>query len=949
MFKMMKTTGASTARLKILIPPTHALPHQIRHANASTTPRLQSETIAMTLRLIFLLFVFCLLPLAGSAATLQTLEIQLSFDTAAIQDKTVDGYQLYQDGILACETDALPTDTSITCDNISAEGGSTHSYELAARFSDQTYSAKSEPAFIFTFPVDTVGSLPPEPSTGTGAYLVHYSWEAVSDSGIMGYRMYLNDTAVCETPDPFATELSCYADLVDTTMNFSLVSFDASGTESTKSNFLTLDPTDYPEFFQKKKTTFTWEYTDSASSSGGFQLYSNGELLCQTSDPAARSLTCTIEILQPEHTFTLMAVSSAGDLTTFSNSIVYTSVSSPSEPPVTSEPLAAVITPQTTSGPIPFAVTFSATGSTGNITSYNWDFGDGDKGTGLTASHTYAIAGTYSATLAITDATGNIALTTASITAEQAISQPTPPTAVISSSSATGEAPLSVTFDASGSTATSSTLVSYNWDFGDGSQGTGKTATHTFTIAGTYNTELRVTDSLGLTDTETTPVIVTAATIINQKPSASFSATPTQGSSPLTVSFDASASNDSDGTIASFIWNFGDGSAGSGKTVQHTYTAAATYTAVLQVTDDKGATSAPVSKTIIAEEAKPDITLNYEIGELALTNEWVRVKLENTFINPAIFVSPPTNNDREAVITRVRNLDKSGFEIRLQEWEYLDGKHHEEAVSFLALEQGQTTLPDGTIIEVGRFNGSTRSQTLTFKQAFSATPVVLTTVVSENETDAVVGRVSAVTAKSFAYLLQEKESTKSKHVNESVCYLALSPGSGDVDNIHFAAVIPTTTVTNNLTTVPFKEPFQQVPFLFTEQQTMNGVDTAALRIQNLSTDNVQLFLQEDQSKDIEVNHVAETIGYLGITSTIVESAGLERNITFTWEFDSSLENTIQGFRIYHNDQMLCETTSSSERMITCKSQTAATNIFNIVAVDLSGTETSPSNNILYNQ
>lgn len=946
MFTDGKTTGATTPELVMFQSP-ETCPASIRHASASTTPRPLSETIAMTLRLIFLLFVFGLLPLTSSAATLRTLEIQLSFDTDAAQ-KTVEGYQLYQDGLLVCETNALPTDTFITCDNISAEDGSSHSYQLAARFSDQSYSGKSEPAFVFTFPVETVGSAPPETSAGTGAYLVSYSWEAVYDSGIAGYRMYLNDSAICQTGDPTATELSCYTDLVSTAMNFSIVSFDASGLESTKSNFLTLDPTDFPEFFQKKKTTFTWEYADAASSAGGFQLYSNGELLCQTSDPTARTLTCTINILEAEHTFTLMAVSSAGDLTTFSNSIVYTSASSPSEPPITSEPLTAVITPQTTSGPTPLAVSFSATGSTGNITSYNWDFGDGDKATGPAANHTYAIAGTYSATLAITDATGNIALTTATITAEQAISQPTPPTAVISSSSATGEAPLSVTFDASGSTASNATLVSYNWDFGDGSQGTGKTATHTFTIAGTYNAQIRVTDSSGLTDTESTPVIVTAATIINQKPSASFTATPTQGSSPLTVSFDASASTDTDGTIASFSWNFGDGSTGSGKTVQHTYTTAATYSAILQVTDDKGATSTPVSKTIVAEEAKPDITLNYEIGELALTNEWVRIKLENTFINPAVFVSPATNNDKEAVVTRVRNLDKSGFEIRLQEWEYLDGKHHEETVSFLVLEQGQSTLPDGTIIEVGTFNGSTKNQTLTFQQAFSAIPVVLTTVVSENESDAVVGRVSAVSTKSFAYILQEKESTKTKHVNESVCYLALTPGSGDVDNIHFAAFIPTTTVTNNVTTVSFKEPFQQVPFLFTEQQTMNGGDTAALRIQNLSTDNVALFIQEDQSKDVEVNHIAETIGYLGITSNDEETDVLAKNITFAWEFDAGLEDTIQGFRIYNNGQIVCETTNSSDRTITCKSKTAVSNIFNIVAVEISGTETSPSNSILYN-
>jgi PKD repeat protein len=77
----------------------------------------------------------------------------------------------------------------------------------------------------------------------------------------------------------------------------------------------------------------------------------------------------------------------------------------------------------------------------------------------------------------------------------------------------------------------------------------------------------------------------------NQPPVAVINASPTSGLAPLTVSFNGSSSSDADGTIASYSWNFGDGTNGSGVSTSHTYNAAGTYTAGLTVTDDDGAVS----------------------------------------------------------------------------------------------------------------------------------------------------------------------------------------------------------------------------------------------------------------------------------------------------------------------------------------------------------------------
>jgi PKD repeat protein len=94
-----------------------------------------------------------------------------------------------------------------------------------------------------------------------------------------------------------------------------------------------------------------------------------------------------------------------------------------------------------------------------------------------------------------------------------------------------------------------------------------------------------------------TPAVSEESTSVsNNAPTASFTATPTSGQAPLVVSFNASGSSDSDGSITSYAWSFGDRGIGilPGSTVRHTYNATyngtRTYRVQLTVTDNDGAT-----------------------------------------------------------------------------------------------------------------------------------------------------------------------------------------------------------------------------------------------------------------------------------------------------------------------------------------------------------------------
>ena len=163
------------------------------------------------------------------------------------------------------------------------------------------------------------------------------------------------------------------------------------------------------------------------------------------------------------------------------------------------------VTPST-SGIAPFTVIFDAYDSTDDrgIASYAWDFGDSTTATGVIPDpHTYTESGSYIVKLTVTDYFGNVGVALVTITVGEAGS----PTAVINVTPSTiGIEPFTVYFDASQSSVAdggegcgSCSIVSYDWNFGDGNTATGLTAENTYTAAGTYTVILTVTDSNGNT------------------------------------------------------------------------------------------------------------------------------------------------------------------------------------------------------------------------------------------------------------------------------------------------------------------------------------------------------------------------------------------------------------------------------------------------------------------
>ena len=282
------------------------------------------------------------------------------------------------------------------------------------------------------------------------------------------------------------------------------------------------------------------------------------------------------------------------------------------------------------------SVNLDGSDSTDNwgIASYDRDLdGDGSyERSGSSISHTYESAGSYDVTLRVSDAAGNTATDTATITVNDPGSGNSPPSAS-AGPNRTVDAGASVTLDGSGSSDPDSDTLSYQWTQTAGPSVTldsSTTVSPTFTAPDvasrtTLEFQLSVDDgSATATDVVTVTVVEPSAP---EPPIPNASYTPTSPTVGEQIRFDASGSVAPNGTIESYEWDFdGDGSTdATGETATANFSTAGTHDVSLQVTDDNGTTNATtVSVEVITPSPDEPPTANVTYSpKQPVVGEWV--------------------------------------------------------------------------------------------------------------------------------------------------------------------------------------------------------------------------------------------------------------------------------------------------------------------------------------
>ncbi|MEO0474011.1 MAG: PKD domain-containing protein, partial [Bacteroidota bacterium] len=232
-------------------------------------------------------------------------------------------------------------------------------------------------------------------------------------------------------------------------------------------------------------------------------------------------------------------------------------------------PNADFVSPDTIACPGAF-ISFSSA-STGVGLSYNWDFGDGNSSTAVNPTHQYAGNGAYTVSLTVTDVNG--CADTEGKLNYIVVGQPS--AAFTADTTSATCPPLTVNF----TDQSSPDVISWDWDFGDGSISNLPNPSKIYTVAGTYDVQLIVTTSEGCRDTALIDDLIDIS-----GPTGSFTQSPSVGCQPLEVTFTADAPN----PLWTYDWDFGDGTGGTGTSIVHTYLTDTTSNPLMLIEDENG-------------------------------------------------------------------------------------------------------------------------------------------------------------------------------------------------------------------------------------------------------------------------------------------------------------------------------------------------------------------------
>ncbi|MFO1152694.1 MAG: LamG-like jellyroll fold domain-containing protein [Rhodospirillales bacterium] len=221
-------------------------------------------------------------------------------------------------------------------------------------------------------------------------------------------------------------------------------------------------------------------------------------------------------------------------------------------------------------------------------------------------------------------------------------------------------------------------------------------------------------------------------------------------------------------------------------------------------------------------------------------SEWSYVDAATGFADAVVIAGTPSVNEEQPGVVRVSNVSGSGFEMRFQEWDYLQrlgaSSHAPETIPYAVMQPGRHRMGDGTVWEVGSFplDGGASWRRISFSEPFESAPLVFLTVQTANDPRAVTVRARGVTGDGFEAALLQEEAQREGHGAETVGYVAVrretAGGLIDVGGETLPYIVQSVTAND-----------RWLPVL-----------------------GQRLKVEEEQSKDLEVRHPDESLSVLAL-------------------------------------------------------------------------------------
>ena len=299
------------------------------------------------------------------------------------------------------------------------------------------------------------------------------------------------------------------------------------------------------------------------------------------------------------------------------------------------------------------------------------------------------------------------------------------------------------------------------------------------------------------------------------------------------------------------------------------------YAGIAVCAHGSGTVTASLDKYEVTTSTQPSASQGFEAGitTASADGEWRTVNFNTVFPSvPIVVVGPVSQLGNEPVTARVRNITESGFEVRVQEWDYLDGIHPPEWLSYLAAVEDLQSI-GGLDCKVGKTTASSISDRVNFDGSFAEAPVVLSQLISENNTypggtRSLVTRNESVSSTGFSVRIQSHEGFNDALSNETVGFIAIAQGTGTIGQSPVASSTENSTPKwRDLDGDGKTDPFTLAhgvagsnPVFLAAMQTSNGNDPCSLRYGNIISGSLDFTLEEDTFYP-ETDHAPEKIGY----------------------------------------------------------------------------------------
>jgi hypothetical protein len=275
--------------------------------------------------------------------------------------------------------------------------------------------------------------------------------------------------------------------------------------------------------------------------------------------------------------------------------------------------------------------------------------------------------------------------------------------------------------------------------------------------------------------------------------------------------------------------------------------------------------AALVTATQLAAAANaPAFKMVGQSGSVTVTAAQAAAPIRVNFSSPvqnAVIMLTGSHQSGDPYNLRVVSRDADGFSFVIEEWDYQDKRRSKsETIQWTAIAAGKYELADGRRVEVGTVSADMTAKAVNFTAGFTTPPVVLTSLMSRNNTKATSVSPFAVTKSGFTVNLQVEQAQAQTRVAETVGFIAMSAGGTAASGV-------AATVTAGSTAATWTPPvgFSSMVAL-AGTQTRNNVGPVAVKTQAVAGSGVRLLLEKEASKGAVLSIPTETIGIIAFLS-----------------------------------------------------------------------------------